>query len=60
MRRARQSLRQIFAVPVLLAVLTAIGLLSALTGDGWRDALSWLTLAAPLLTVIWAMGFRQG
>ncbi|QNE05672.1 hypothetical protein [Croceicoccus marinus] len=59
MRRARQSLRQIFAVPVLLAVLTAIGLLSALTGDGWRDALSWLTLAAPLLAVIWAMGFRQ-
>jgi hypothetical protein len=60
MRRARQSLRQIFAVPVLLAVLTAIGLLSALTGDGWRDALSWLTLAGPLLAVIWAMGFRQG
>lgn len=59
MRRARQSLRQIFAMPVLLAILTAIGVLSALTGDGWRDALSWLTMAAPLLAIIWAMGFRK-
>ena len=59
MRRARQSLRQVFAAPLLLAILTGIGLLSALTGDGWRDALSWLTLAVPLLVIIGAMGFRQ-
>ena len=59
MRRARQSLRQVFAVPLLLAILTGIGLLSALTGDGWRDALSWLTLAVPLLVIIAAMGRRQ-
>ena len=59
MRRSRQSLRQVFAVPLLLAVLTGIGLLSALTGDGWRDALSWLTLAVPLLAIIGAMGLRQ-
>ena len=59
MRRARQTLRQVFAIPLLLAILTGIGLLSALTGDGWRDALSWLTLGVPLLAIVAAMVFRQ-
>jgi len=44
----RQSLRQIFAVPLLLALLSAVGLVSALVGDGVWDALSWLTLAVPV------------
>ena len=59
MRRGRQTLRQVFAIPLLLAILTGVGLLSALTGDGWRDALSWLTLGVPLLTIVAAMVFRQ-
>jgi len=39
----------IWLAPIVLAVITAIGLLSALTGDNLWDVLSWITLAAPLL-----------
>lgn len=45
--RARQSLLQMFFVPAVLAALSAVGLASALVGDGAWDALSWLSLAAP-------------
>jgi hypothetical protein len=57
-RRAR-SIRAVFALPLLIAVLSALGLLSALTGDGWRDMMSWLGLAAPVLAVVWAMRVRR-
>jgi hypothetical protein len=57
-RRAR-SIRAVFALPLLIAVLSALGLLSALTGDGWRDMMSWLGLAAPVLAVVWAMRARR-
>ena len=43
----RQSLSQMFSVPAVLALLSAVGLIAALVGDGAWDALSWLTLAAP-------------
>lgn len=46
---ARQSLWQIFAVPLLLALLSIAGLASALFGDDLWDAVSWLTLGVPLL-----------
>jgi hypothetical protein len=49
----------VFALPLLIAVLSALGLLSALTGDGWRDMMSWLGLAAPVLAVVWAMRARR-
>ncbi len=55
----RQSLGAIFAVPLLLALLSSVALILALTGDGWRDALSWLGLAAPVLAVGWAMLARR-
>jgi len=44
----RQSLRRIFAIPMGLALLSAVGLVSALVGDGVWDVLSWLTLAVPI------------
>lgn len=59
MKRPKQSLRQVFAVPVVLAVLSLLGLIAALTGDGLRDGLSWLALGAPVLAVVWAMRFRR-
>ena len=43
-----------WAIPILLAVLTLIGLVVALTGNGWRDAFSWLALAAPIAATGWA------
>ena len=46
--------RSTFALPLLLAVLSLAGLILALTGEGWRDWLSWALLAAPLIAVAWS------
>jgi len=47
-------IRSTFALPLLLALLSLAGLLLALTGDGWRDQLSWGLLAAPVIAVAWS------
>lgn len=48
-------IRSTFAIPALLALLSFAGLVIALTGDGWRDQLSWAALFVPLASVIWAV-----
>jgi hypothetical protein len=55
----RPALGAIFAIPLVLAVLSSVALIVALTGDGWRDMLSWAGLAAPVLAVGWAMQVRR-
>jgi hypothetical protein len=45
----RQTNTQIFAIPLVLAILSIVGLISALVGDGIWDGLSWITLAIPIL-----------
>lgn len=57
--RHHRPLRAVFALPLLIAAVSVLGLLSALTGDGWRDIVSWLGLAAPMLAVIWATRVRR-
>lgn len=57
--KKRLPLGAIFAAPLALALLSVVGLISALTGDGWRDALSWAGLAAPVFAVAWAMRARR-
>ena len=47
-------MRNTFAVPALLAALSLCGLLLALTGEGWRDILSWAALSLPVAAVLWA------
>lgn len=59
MKRPPQSLGQILAAPLVIAATSVAGLVLALTGDGWRDALSWEALAAPVLAAGWAMGARR-
>lgn len=59
LRKQSLSLRTIFAWPLVIFLLGIVGLVSALTGDGWRDGLSWLSLAAPVAAVIWAMRTRR-
>ncbi|NNG21741.1 hypothetical protein [Telluria aromaticivorans] len=44
---------QIWGVPVLLAVLTTIGLVSALLGDGVWDLVSAVALGAPVAVGVW-------
>jgi hypothetical protein len=51
-RRAR-SLARIFAVPLLLAGLTAFGLAAALVGEGGWHVAAWLALLAPVATALW-------
>jgi hypothetical protein len=48
-RRPRQSLRQIFLAPAIIGVLSGIGLIAALVGDGVWDGLSWVTLLVPIV-----------
>lgn len=57
--KRRNSLRAIFAIPLLLALVSIVGLVVALTGDGLRDAASWAALAIPVFAVGWAMRARR-
>lgn len=59
--RTKRSLplRAIFAWPMAIFLLGIVGLVSALTGAGWRDGLSWLALAAPVTALVWAMRSRR-
>ncbi|MFP1681172.1 hypothetical protein ACLD0W_01605 [Alloalcanivorax sp. C16-1] len=57
--RAVRGLRGIFAVPLLIALASLIGLVAALLGDGPMDALSWLGLGIPVAAVVWAMRTRR-
>lgn len=47
----RRSLWMIFRKPLLLALLSFLGLFSALIGDEFYDVFSWLSLGVPLLLV---------
>ncbi|PBN43971.1 hypothetical protein SxD43FB_07870 [Sphingobium sp. D43FB] len=50
-----RSLRHIFGAPLIIALLSLVGLVSALAGDGAADWLSWAALLVPPLAVVWAM-----
>ncbi len=45
--------RAIWAMPILLGVLTVVGLLVALVGDGVWDLVSVAALAVPVLVGAW-------
>jgi hypothetical protein len=57
--KKKQSLGAIFAIPLLLALVSISGLVVALTGDGFRDAAAWLALGIPVAAVVWAMKTRR-
>ncbi len=40
-------------MPVLLSLVSAGGLIAALLFDGIGDTVSWLALAAPVVTALW-------
>lgn len=44
-----RTLGQIFAVPLLIGVMSIVGLVAALVGDGIWDGLSWLMLVTPIV-----------
>lgn len=52
-------IRSTYAIPAIVAAVSLLGLILALTGDGLRDALSWAALATPIAAVAWAMRGRR-
>lgn len=44
---------RLWGMPIVLAVLSAVGLLFGLLGDGWWDAVSWIGLGVPVLVCAW-------
>jgi hypothetical protein len=50
----------IYRIPLLIALISAVGLASALLGDGIWDALSWLALGVPVALALlhWRSGAR--
>ena len=44
---------QLWGMPVLLGILTLVGLVSALLGDGIWDTVSACALAVPVLAGLW-------
>lgn len=59
MRRSRVlSNREIFGIPTVLAILSMVGLVSALLGERWFDIVSWALLAVPVLVITRALRRR--
>lgn len=50
---------RIWLWPIVLGLLTASGLISALVSDAWGDAWSWVALGVPVLVMGW-YGLRRG
>ncbi|MCF0050388.1 hypothetical protein LXM25_09990 [Dyadobacter sp. LJ53] len=44
---------KVWGIPSIIGLLSATGLVSALTGDGFFDLLSWLSLGAPVVMTGW-------
>jgi len=57
--RPRYTAWQIFAVPVLIGALSAVGLVTALVGNGLWDAVSWLGLGLPVAVCLWYGWLRK-
>ncbi|MGH8503089.1 MAG: hypothetical protein ACREVE_11585 [Gammaproteobacteria bacterium] len=51
--KASGAFLYVFGAPLLLALASAFGLVSALLGDGIWDVLSWFALGAPVLLIVW-------
>ena len=50
-RSRRQTVSDIFRWPLWLGALMAVGMASALFGDGGWDVLSWLAMAIPIAVI---------
>lgn len=47
MKPRQSNFWKVFAIPTVIAMLSATGLFAALLGDGMWDSLSWLGLGIP-------------
>jgi len=51
--RPHTNMRQMWLAPLLIAAITSVGLIAALVGDGWHDAVSWAGLGVPVVLIAW-------
>ncbi len=58
MSAARSQFWFTWGWPLVMALLSVVGLLAALLGDGAWDWLSWVTLGIPTLACCW-LGLRR-
>ena len=54
-----RSFVKIFGWSILLALVSAVGLMGALLGDGPLDWLSWCCLFVPLAVLAWVLTTRR-
>ena len=47
-RSSSTRTRDVFLAPSIVALVSGVGLLSALIGDSWYDVIAWLALSLPL------------
>ena len=52
-------IRATWPLPILVGLLSVVGLVAALTGDGWRDVMSWIGLLTPIGAVGWAVRTKR-
>lgn len=49
----RVYINRIWTWPIIIALFTVAGLISALLADGWADAAAWVGLGIPVMVVIY-------
>ncbi|QCO05660.1 hypothetical protein [Azospirillum argentinense] len=49
----------IFGIPMVIGLVTTVGLIAALLDDGVVDAVSWVALSVPVLTTVWSWRKRK-
>ncbi|QXH61618.1 hypothetical protein [Pseudomonas azerbaijanorientalis] len=52
MKPRQSNFWKVFAIPIVIAVLSAAGLFAALLGDGVWDSLSWVGLGIPAVLAL--------
>jgi len=52
MKPRQSNFWKVFAIPTVIAVLSAAGLFAALLGDGVWDSLSWVGLSIPAVLAL--------
>ncbi|ODA68619.1 hypothetical protein A7A08_00450 [Methyloligella halotolerans] len=59
-KRGTKSLGEIFFVPTLIGIVSMVGLIAALVGDGVWDAVSWASLGIPVIVTVWMVWGPRG